>query len=679
MIIFAIAVFVFLVTPVLMTKMRIPGIIGPIIAGVILGPYGLHILERDSTIELLGTVGLLFIIFIAGLELDIDGFKKYKNKSIIFGLLSFFIPLIFGTLVGLYFEFNWAASLLLGSILGSHTLLAYPIASKLGVTKNKAVITAIGGTLLTDTLAMVFLAVIAGVATGDVNMQFWLSLIVSSLVFIAIIMFGVPLLSKWFFKNSNNDGAIEFNYVMVVLFTAGCLALFAGLQPIIGAFLAGLALNRHIFEHGALMNRINFTANALFIPFFLLSVGMLMDLKVLVSSPDAWILTLLILVSVVTGKYLASWLASKLFHFDKTEKNLIFGLSIPQAAATLAATLVGYELKLLNQQTVNAIIVIILISCVIGPYVTEKNARKLAMRGEQDTDPIDDKKPERILIPIANPSTMESLLDLSFLIRRVKDSNEPIYPLTVVRKHVKDAETDVASAEKMLGHALFYASGAEIPIRVLTRVDSNIGKGIERAVTEERITTIITGWNADKSISQKVFGGVIDNVLDHTYNRALIVRQTQTIQTTEKIIVILPKGIITKPGFKDSIRIVKGMVKQLNCTIQFVVMHDELSIYEAYIKEIKPQVTAKFVQMHDWKALEEFYTKLGKTDLIIAISARKGTLAWHPNLEKLPMKLAKNNDQNFIIFYPFENKEVDLRGSRGTALPKEVLTKRDYN
>ncbi|WP_306303219.1 cation:proton antiporter [Amphibacillus sediminis] len=252
-VIFAIAVTVFLVTPFIMVRLRMPGIIGPIIAGIILGPYGLNILARDSTIELLGTVGLLFIIFIAGLELDIDGFKKYRHRSLVFGLLSFNVPLIIGFILGLLFKFSFSAALLLGSILGSHTLLAYPIASKMGVNKNKAVITAIGGTLVTDSFAMVFLAIISGMAVGQVNAQFWFQLIFSIVLYATLVLIIVPFLSKSFFKIPGIDGANEFNYVMVILFISGWMAFYAGLQPIIGAFLAGLSLNRYIFPHGSLM------------------------------------------------------------------------------------------------------------------------------------------------------------------------------------------------------------------------------------------------------------------------------------------------------------------------------------------------------------------------------------------------------------------------------------------
>ncbi|WP_342767328.1 cation:proton antiporter [Streptohalobacillus salinus] len=666
-IIFAIAVLIFLITPILMKKLHMPGIVGPILAGVMVGPYGLNLLARDATIELLGTVGLLFIIFIAGLELDIEGFMKYRHRSLIFGLLSFGFPLILGFSVGIVFQFSIPASLLLGSIVGSHTLLSYPIASKMGISKNKAIITTVGGTLVTDVLAMLFLAVISGMSVGQVNAYFWLQLILSTGIYALLIFLLVPFLTKHFFKIDGLDGASEFNYVLVILFVSGWMALYAGLEPIIGAFLAGLSLNRYIFSQGSLMNRIDFTANALFIPFFLLSVGMLMDVTALFASVQSIMLTFLITFSLFIGKSGAAFLSAKLFNYSKTESLVILGLTIPQAAATLAATLVGFDLNLINQNTVNAIIIMILISTIVGPSLTEKYGRRL-VKAQTETEPDPEKRPERILIPIANPHTMEALMDLGFLVRASLQSDEPLYPLKVIKNHAKQAEADVATAEKMLGHAMFYAAGAEVPIRPLTRISLSVGKGIERAITEERITTVISGWKGPKTHSEKVFGGVIDNVIDHTYIRHLIVKETEPIQMTKRLVVILPKQILYKPGFKDAIRITKNIIKQLNCTVLYIVMDDDFEATKSVIEEIKPINQLSFTHLPDWEMLERYCLKLAKQDLVMAISARQGTIGWHPSLENLPRKLSDNVSQNFIIFYPFENYELDLRGQRKTPM-----------
>ncbi len=661
--IFGLAVLIFLFFPLLMGRLRMPAIIGPIFAGIIVGPNGLGILARDSTIELLGTVGLLFIMFIAGLELDFDGFKKYRNRSIVFGVLSFGLPFILGIIVGLWLDLGVLPAILFGTILSSHTLLGFPAVSLFGVTKNKAVTTAIGGTLLTDSLAMLVLAIVTGAAAGNLTFGFWVYLIISTAIFAAGILVITPYLTKWFFKHSKNEGALEFNFVLAVLFVAGAISLFVGLEPIIGAFLAGLALNRYIYDHGPLMNRLRFTANALFIPFFLLSVGMLMDLRVLVSSPDALMITAVILIVGVIGKLMATWITGKIYGYSKVESKLIFGLSISQAAATLAATLVGFRLGLIDQQIVNAVIVIILVTCIMGPYFSEKYARKLAL--SQDKGTRDESLPERILIPLANPNTMESLMDLGFVLKKAIKTDEPLYPLTVVQKDLKQASNEVSQAEKMLEHAVMYAAGAEVPVKLLTRVDQNVGWGIERAATEERITTIIVGWDGVIEGDKKTYGKVIDNFLEHTNQRTLITHVRQPLNTMERVILILPNNVVYKPGFEDAIAIIKGIASQLSTTVQGFVLRDDLEVYEKVSGRVRPNVKIGFHSRESWDTLyENDLNDIKSTDLVILLSARKSTVAWNPELEALPQKLATLNRGNFIVFYPNEMKETDIRGSR---------------
>lgn len=673
--IFGFAVLIFLLFPVLMGKMRLPTIIGPIVAGIIVGPNGLELLARDSTIELLGTVGLLFIMFIAGLELDLDGFKKYRNRSILFGLLSFSFPFILGLLLGLWLNLGVLSAILFGTILSSHTLLGYPAISRFGITKNKAVTTVIGGTLLTDSLAMLFLAVITGASGGNLTVGFWIYLILATVIFAAGVLFITPYITKWFFKRSNNEGALEFNFVMVILFVAGAISLFVGLEPIIGAFLAGLALNRYIVDHGPLMNRIRFTANALFIPFFLLSVGMLMDLRVLLTSPQALLVTFSILTVGIVGKMAASWVTAKVYGYTKVEQKVMFGLSISQAAATLATTLVGFRIGLIDQQIVNAVIIIILVTCIIGPLFSERYGKKLTIEENRvDNVKKEESLPERILIPLSNPNTLESLMDLGFILKRAKKTTDPLYPLTIVQKDLKAANNEVAQAERMLGHAIMYASGAEVPVKLLTRVDHNIGWGIERAATEERITTIIVGWDGTSMENNKVFGKVIDNFLEHTNQRALITKIEQPLSIMEQIILVLPNNIIHKPGFVDSISIIKGIAIQLSASIKAFVIRDDLELYEKTSNKVRPSRKIQFHSIDSWDSLYETnLSNVKSSDLVILLSARRGTVAWHQELEISPKRLSTANIKDFIVFYPTEMKETDIRGARKAEMPNELL------
>ncbi|WP_100373483.1 cation:proton antiporter [Bacillus sp. FJAT-45037] len=674
--IFAIAMVIFLIAPLIMARLRVPGIIGLILSGVVIGPNGLGLIDRDPTIVLLGTVGLLYIIFIAGLEIDLDGFKKYRTRSLTFGTLSFSIPFILGTLVVYVMGYPIAAAILLGSLLGSHTLLAYPIASRLGISKNKAVTTTVGGTIMTDTLALLVLAIVAGATEGELTANFWFVLLVSLGLYVAAVLILVPIAAKFFFRSLSSEGALEYIFVMTVLFVSAYFATIAGLEPIIGAFLAGLALNRFIAEQGTLMNRIKFVGNAIFIPFFLLSVGMLMDIRVLLSEPAAWLIATVVVSLVIMGKFLAAWFAGKLYQYSSDEIKLIFGLSIPQAAATLAATLVGYELGLFDQATVNAVIVMILVTCMVGPYMVETYARKIALKEEQS--PYEPSlAPERVLVPVANPQTMESLLDLAFLIRG--SSPEPLYTLSVARGSREDTPEKILQAEKMLEKAVSYAAGAEVSMQMLTRVDPNITNGMIRAMEESRITTAVIGWNGKLSTPQRMFGGVLDQLLERTNQMILVAKLGHPLTTTKRLVVLIPSGFDHKSAAYESVRTAKRLAGQIGAILTVYVIHDNTQSYEKMFEQMKPDVQTQVVGVPSWNELHRtFMPLLRKDDLVAVLSARRGTLSWHPQLEQLPRILAVAKPESFIMIYPQEKDPVDMRGARGTDVPRTVLSNKSY-
>nr|WP_184665279.1 cation:proton antiporter [Texcoconibacillus texcoconensis] len=678
----ALAMLIFLIAPLVMNRFRIPGIIGLILAGMIVGPNTLGWLERDPTIVLLGTVGMLYIIFVAGLEIDLEGFKRYRSRSLTFGLLSFFIPFTLGTLLGYVLIESWMAAILLGSLLGSHTLLAYPIASRMGVAKNPAVTTVVGGTILTDTLSMLILAVVAGASQGELSAGFWAQLIISLIIFTAVVMIGVPYISRRFFRQIHGGASIDYAYVMAVLFICAVLAIFAGMEPIIGAFLAGLALNRFIMENGPLMNRIKFVGNALFIPFFLLSVGMLMDIGVMFEQPSAFVLAILIVLFVIIGKFIAAWITKRIYHYSNDELPLMFGLTIPQAAATLAATLVGYDLGLFDIAVVNGVIIMILISCMIGPSFVEKYSRNVAFAEEQ-MPYRRSMAPERIMIPLSNPNTMDYLLDLSFTIKS-PSSEEPIFPMTVVQSNENnddndDNEAKVAQAEKMLGHAVIYAAGADVPVRLLTRVEDNPTIGIHRAIMDNRISTVIAGWNGSDDHSKYGLGRVMDQLVERTRQQVVVANLNQHLSLTKRIVVILPKGYDHMSGGYDAVRLTKLLANQIGARMLFIVIQDDTSTYEKWINNEKPDVEAKFVVVEKWLNIKRYYEQtLKEDDLVVILSAREGTLSWHPRLALLPKSIHKTAVKNFIVLFPQEYP-VDNRGTRGTNVPTSTFAHKTYD
>ncbi|WP_337957098.1 cation:proton antiporter [Alkalihalobacillus pseudalcaliphilus] len=673
--IFAITMLIFLIAPIIMAKLKVTGIIGLIVAGLIIGPNGIGLLERDSTVLLLSTVGLHFIFFIAGLEIDLDGFKKYRNRSLTFGALSFLIPFVFGTAATLLIGYELMAAILIGSIIGSHTLLAYPIASRLGVSKNRAVTTTISGTIITDTTAFLVLAIVAGAAHGVINAEFWIKMIVSLVIFVAAVFLIIPRVSKFFFRTLGSEGNLEFTYVISVLFITAYGATLAGIEAIIGAFLAGLALNRFIAEQGTLMNRIKFVGNAIFIPFFLLSVGMLVDLRVILTDPDTWIMAGIVVVFVILGKLLAAIITGKIYGYSKAEKILMFGLSVPQAAATLAATMVGYELGLLGESVVNAMIIKILITCLIGPSLVEKYSKVLALL--EDQKPYEPKQaPERVMIPVANPNTLASLLDLGFIVRG--QSKEPLYALSVAQSGENYQEI-LAKAEKVLQDAVSYGAGAEVPVQTLTRVDRNIATGMIRAMEESRITTAVIGWNGKLSTPQRIFGSVLDQLLERSTQTILVTKIEYPINTMKRLVVIVPAGYTHKVGFYKAMEIIKTFASELGMSIRYLIVKDDVELYKEAYAKTGTSLNISFEKLEDWEQFYERLPKFHKDDLLVSLSTRKGTLGWDPQLEQLPRELSNTASESFIILYSPEEVNVDSRGTKGIEAPKKVLNPRAYH
>jgi Kef-type K+ transport system membrane component KefB/mannitol/fructose-specific phosphotransferase system IIA component len=647
----AIAMIIFLVAPTIAERFKVPGLIGLIVSGAIFGPHGLGLLARDATIVLLGTVGLLYLVFLAGLELDLQRFLLFRRRSIIFGVLSFGIPMVMAAVTMPLLGFGTSATLLLGAIVGSHTLLAYPIVSRLGLVRNAAITTVVGGTLVTDVLSLSVLAVIAGSVGGNLSALFFARLLVGIGIFVAIVLWGVPKLGRWFFKSTPGRPAAEFIFLMVVLFTSAVLAGMAGMQPIIGAFMAGLTLNRLIPNEGPSMTRVRFVGSALFVPFFLLSVGMLEDPRVLAGSWPVWMIATAITTIVVVGKWMAAVITQRAFHYSRDEGWVAFGLSVPQAAATLAVTFVGLDIGLFGEDVVNAVVIMILLTGVIGPYFTERFGHAIALADERK--PLEGgTTPQRILVPMANPATSDDLMDLALMIRQPV-SREPIYPLTVVPADMQGAEEQVALAESMLSHAVAYAAAADTPVIPITRMDHNFATGIARAVAETRSSTIIIGWDGRRSPRRGIFGTVLDQLLDIAKQQVLVAKLGHPLNTTRRIIVLVPRGTDHLAGYLDATRVITRMASRLGARIRGFTVGTPSPSYEVGFAASSPPAT--FEEVPTWEdMLRVIPDEVQADDLVVVMSARRGAVSWVSTLERLPARLAELLPESFIMLYPSE-------------------------
>jgi Kef-type K+ transport system membrane component KefB len=659
-IIFSLVLFIILFAPLLLNKLKIPHIIGLILAGVLIGPYGLNLLLRDSSIVLFGTVGLLYIMFMAGLEIDLEEFKKNRVKSLVFGLYTFIFPIAIGTFAAYFLlSFELPASILFGSMLASHTLLAYPIASRYGITRTRAVTLTIGGTIITDILALLVLAAIVGMSKGEISTAFWLRLAIYSLVFAGIVFFVFPIVARWFFKRFD-DNISQYIFVLAIVFLGSFLAEAAGLEAIIGAFLSGLAINRFIPHSSPLMNRIDFVGNALFIPFFLIGVGMLVDFSVLFKGFGAIKVASVMIAVAVVGKYIAAVLTQKTFRLSGNERQIIFGLSNARVGATLAVVLVGYNvilgetatgepIRLLNEDVLNGAILMILTTCTISSFTVEKASRKIALlETPKPLQPLENS--ERILLSLAYPDTAVSLVDLALVLMPEKNKT-PLYAL-----HVVD-ETDVAGKQhsegkKMMETAIRHAAATDSTIVPLTRFDVNISNGIIYTIKEHKITDIIIGQHHLAKENESFFGPVAENILQHTRETILIYQAIQPINTLKRIVVAVPPNAEYEQGFLHWFKLLHTMCKETGLPLVIYAGEPTMNILRQSNNSSSP-LAIDFNVFDNWDDFLIFSREVKEDDLFIIISSRKNYLSYFPAIEKLPKYLLKYFMQNsYIILYP---------------------------
>lgn len=666
-IIFSLVLFIILFAPILLKKIKVPHIIGLIIAGVIIGPYGLNLLRRDSSIVLFGTVGLLYIMFLAGLEIDISEFKKNRKRILFFGLVTFVLPLICGTLASYYvLGYGWLSSILLASMFSTHTLVSYPIASKYGISRNRAVAMTVGGTMITDILALLILAIIAGMTKGQVSSAFWITLGISTVIFVGIVFFVFPIVIRWFFKHYE-DSISQYIFVLAIVFLASFLAEAAGIEAIIGAFFAGLVLNSFVPHSSPLMNRIDFVGNALFIPFFLIGVGMLVNFNVLFHGWGALRVAGVIVVVAISTKFIAAWLTQKAFKLLPEEGRMIFGLSTSHAAATLAIILVGYNIiigetiagepiRLLDEDILNGTILLILISCAISSFVVEKASLKLVQNEEKEEENVSDGN-EKILITLAYPDTVTEMVDFG-LMMKPKKKNVPVYALTIVSDDAND-ETSQSNGKKIMQKALNHAAATEDTLIPLTRFDFNISNAIIYTIKEQNITDVIIGLH--KNSNQKDFlGPIAENILSKTDETIFIYKSVQPFNTLRRMVVVVSPEAETEPGFNHWFSRVCTIAKAGDLSFHFFATEKTLTEIKLLNAQSAVPFSATYSPFSNWEDFLILGRELKPDDLFIIVSSRKGHISYNPQLEKLPYYLSRYFiHYSYIIIYP-KQTEADL-------------------
>jgi Kef-type K+ transport system membrane component KefB len=660
-IIFAVIILIILVTPYFSKKLKFPAIFGLIISGMIMGPHGIGLISDNLGVKILSSVGMLYLMFLAGLEINMVSFQRSRYKSIVFGIFTFIIPLSLGYYVLRHlFDLSFHSSLLLASMFSTHTLLSYPVVNKLNITKRESVVISIGGTVITDTAVLLLLTINIASFEGKLDWFFWAQLILSLIIFVTLVLWGVPALSRWFFKQVQADDSAQYLFVLSVLLLSSLLAKVAGIETIVGAFLSGLALNRVIPHHSALMNRITFIGNTLFIPFFLFGVGMLINLKVLFSGFYSIVFALIIIIIALMSKYFAAFLTQVLYKFPKNDRNLIFGLSASHAAATLAVVLIGYNMKMVSEEALNATILLILVSCSVSSFVTEKAGRKIVLE-ESDIPDIQKNEPDNILVPVSNPLTVRSIIDFAIMARH--DKSSIIYPLSIVQddEHVEETiQFNKNLVSNITGH--WVNTGTDV--RPVTRIDINIPTGISRTMKELRIKKLFLGWSGKSNTANYFFGNIVENLLENCRQAMFVTKITLPLNETRNIYLLLPLHAEKEQGFIHIMSTIKSISHSLGAKIVYVASTQTQKSLKKFFANDRYLANMRSMIFEYYPNISSIATGIQLNDLVIALSSRPFSVSYNRRLELLPKILSRHfAEQNYVIVFPEQSEDSENKES----------------
>ena len=656
--IFFLVLCIILFAPIIMGKLRIPHIIGMVLAGVLIGRYGLNVLERDSSFELFGKVGLYYIMFLAGLEIDMQGLKSNGWKVLVFGLLTFFLPFIMVYLACVnILGYSPLASLLLGSILGSNTLIAYPIVCKYGLQKHTSVTLCVGASMISLTFALVVLAAIVGAFNNGTGITFWIVFILKLVAFFTAGTYLIPRLTRWFLRRYS-DAVMQYIFVMAVMFLSAAASEALGMEGVFGAFFSGLVLNRYIPHVSPLMNRIEFIGNALFIPYFLIGVGMLINMRILFSGWHTALIVFCLVFFGTLGKAFAAYITSFINKMPNVYGQMMFGLTSAHAAGSIAIVMVGIRLKLddggflMNDDMLNGVVMMILFTCIIGSILTDRASRTIVLNESSLTgDSKEQGDDEKILMPVKYPETAETLLSLANMMRN-RRLNRGLVGLNVVF----DDEHRLAHQER--GKALLekltrQASAADVRMQTQVRIATNIANGIKHAFKEYNASEIIMGMHIHKEVSKRFWGEFIQSLFNGLNRQIILARCMQPLNTLRRIQVAVPSRAEFEPGFYRWLERLSRLAENLECRIQFHAKQETLVLINEYVRNRHPNVRAEYTLMDHWNELPKLASTINEDHLFVVVTARKGTVSYKIALERLPDELTRYfSGKSLMIIFP---------------------------
>ncbi len=672
--IFFVVLSIILFAPMLLERLRIPSIVGMIAAGVLIGPHGFHVLDRDDSFELFGKVGLYYIMFLASLEMNMQDIQKIKGRAIVLGLLSFALPMLVGFGANRWFlQYGVAAALLMAAMYASHTLIAYPIALRYGLSRRASVSIAVGGTIVADTLTLLVLAVVGGTFKEEVSGLYWVWLVLKVVLLGGIIIIVFPKLARWFFRRYD-EGVVQYIFVMALVFLGAGLMEFVGMEGILGAFLVGIVLNRSIPPLSPLMSHIEFVGNALFIPYFLIGVGMLLNVQAFVEHTDVFTIAAVMIGVGVSTKWLAAWLTQKIFRMAATDRALMFGLTNSRAAATLAVVLVGYNIilpdgsHLLNEDILNGAMMFILITCIVSSFVTEAVARRIAESGQPDTA-VTGTVNDRIILAISNPENVAPLVTIALMLRT---PNSPT-PLTALNVVLEDAPTARDKGLKLLEQAAKIAAAANVRLLTRSRWSVNVVSGISHTMKEFEASDLLIGLHQKTRLTDPFYGKLATDLMLTVAQQIVIYRPVIPPSTVTRLHLIIPRKAEFEPGFRSWAKRIALLATQISCRVDAYSGRGTLAALEQYWNEKKYSIKLEQHIYNDWHDFISVANSAKQDHMVIFIAARRGTLSHHNYMEKIPEQIERYfSARNLMVIYPPQPASISDAAALRAGVPVKI-------
>lgn len=677
--IFSVVLGIVLFAPLLLRWLRVPPIIGLILAGILIGPYGFNILAHDKSFELFGQVGIYYIMFLAGLELEMGSMEQHGRTGLHFGILTFGIPFLLGVVSSMFLlDCKQSTSILLACIYASHTLVTYPIVGRYGLGRHRVVVVSVVATAIAIFLALLVIAFVVGAQNPNTTWVTWMLFGLKCVSYVTFVVIVFPRVGRWFLRRYQ-DSIMQYIFILALVFLSASLAKLVGLEGLLGAFIAGLTVNRFIPKTSPLMSRLEFVGNALFIPYFLIGVGMIIDLSYLVQHPETHRLIAVMVITGTVSKLIASAIMAWTMGEGRQSMWLMFGLTNAHAAGALAIVTIGTApgVQLMNEDIMGGTVLLIFFSCLLSGYATTRGAQQLAL---SDTSLEDNRGSYhgKCLISYSPTDNVDLMTQLAILIRN------PFIPDSLMGLSVSyDGEEEEEGAKsrgqarRLLEKAQMVAASADVPMSTLHRLSTNIAGGILHTMTEYDCGEVILSLNDSATgLTKSSLGTIIHNVVTGSHREVMAVHSIVPPGTIRRVVIAVPEKAEYEVGFYKWLEHICRIGEELDCRLEYHASHETLPYIKGYMVQKHSHVRSQYIEMNDWEELLNLPNVLNLSCLLVIVTARPGFISHQSRFHELPQIIHHNfGHTNVMLLFPDQwgepQESISVFTPNGTAVQRQ--------